>query len=782
MLPATIQDTFSAVEKLGVAAIPDRVRSLPSRLERPSSGVAILGLVNRGKSTLFNRLVGDQLSPVAETPETAAAIVASSGPAVAHGRTADGKDMALPSQPLEFHSRARRHNGTQVAMAWIAGRFRMPPDLVLIDTPGVDDAAVDFEHALARLPDQWRDSGASAAVVVLSYPPGPSSRDRELIDHARAAFPGAVAVVLKATSSGIKWDDLQEVARDAEETLGLPVLLLPDELTAGPWGRGPYARLETEIDRIAELGARRLSADLAAFDRFLEQVLSSVGDTSAADIPAIAEVLDAHPSLPPGLKAALSEQQDRLTAARLEHQRRAEEVARSARLEVLERTAARLVPTLRSMQQHGDKSGAHRIYAEFVDLAKEGSPTAIAELLRVLESERTLDSAGLDLAKVLAALPDGKVVHFLANSSFGPEKLLQVLRASHLTPALRQALERRTLALLESIAANEVADLDSHLSRVTALADVASIPGVQLAAARLEQHLILLQLRIVTNVTIDSIATLKATKTAAQRVLARLQRQQERRVHVSAAEGQTQAILSDLAARAAITVRAELARRYYTPVIDPEEWQRQTLLVEQAAASVLEIAAPDCGPCELLREDLDRSRRGRTAWQRALHEASIKAKHEYQKAAQEASAVKIWAFVGLGFLGAGLFHARLGALGLLLGAVALTGLVWEAKKWPTPTDGSWPCRLHLPPPPVLAAPELPEAGWYRDPFTDQGRNRWWTGFHWTQVVSPPGVCQPTFDWQFECAVPSGWLPDTHQRDHWRWWTGLGWSKATRSWL
>ena len=63
--------------------------------------VAVVGLVKRGKSTLVNSLVGDDLSPVNLLPETASVLcfVRSTTTAEAYSLTFEGRRKELPLKP-----------------------------------------------------------------------------------------------------------------------------------------------------------------------------------------------------------------------------------------------------------------------------------------------------------------------------------------------------------------------------------------------------------------------------------------------------------------------------------------------------------------------------------------------------------------------------------------------------------------------------------------------------------------------------------------------------------
>lgn len=772
-----VEGAFVAADRLALTSVPERVRSLPPRLRRPLKGVAILGLVNRGKSTLFNRLLGVELSAVAETPETAATIAATTGASSAHGLTWAEEDIELPSDPNSFREAARRDQGSKVTVAWVNGGFRLPPGLTLIDTPGVDEAIVDADGELLRLSEQWKLSGASAAVVVLAVPGGPSARDRTLLEHAEAAFPGAVTVALKPTSSGIPQDDLEESAAYAQDSFGVPVLVLPDEHAGPSWGSGPFALLEDEIDRIADLGARRLSADLEAFDAFVEAFADAVEGTSLADLATLNDLLQDGLTLPDHLDRTLRRRREELEQEREALRRDAETAARQEHLEVLDGHAGRLRDSLKELLKQDNEQATHRVYEDLLNLAAEGSPVAIQAIQTALRSTKRLRASGFVPAHALSLLPVEDAVRAIRRSDL-PSKVLLATLSSGLSAELKHALERRTLRRLEIELGRKTRDHREQLRLAAELADRAELTEVRDGASTIEGDLLLEQLRTTTNSTIDGLDTWRRTWNATKELLAQQRRHDDRDARTTVERGTIDRLVSDLCSRAIMPLQVELAQRYQLRATDLDTWETQTRQVEEALETALQYLDPNSPAAQQLREDLQRSRSDRPRWRAETAENANEAQLQHRRIRQLLNV----------FLGAagGLWAISILMLPLWPGAatavwlVSFIGLVTVLILRKQHRDRPWSDYLTVPTSPVTAR-WLPSAGWYPDPYSVEPRDRWWSGLHWTHVVTPSGRVAPTPDAAFTPTVPPGWLPDPTYPGQWRWWDGEAWSDRTISW-
>ena len=129
----------------------------------------ILGEFKRGKSTLLNALIGEDLLPTGVQPVTALPTRVRSGPerrAVVCGR--DGGEREIPIEGVRDYVDESRNPGNRrdAASAEIELPAGPPPGVVLIDVPGSGSVhRHNTETALAAIPE------ADAALVVASVDP-----------------------------------------------------------------------------------------------------------------------------------------------------------------------------------------------------------------------------------------------------------------------------------------------------------------------------------------------------------------------------------------------------------------------------------------------------------------------------------------------------------------------------------------------------------------------------------------------------------------------------------
>lgn len=257
-------------------------------------GVVFVGLLKRGKSTLINSLVGSSLLPTGRAPESWCSVaLESDGSLIAPTSSIMGSnqtlervvviqqsrngeslpEISLPESELspklsrsgEFHTRTDYHLRTRRVTHHVSviGRFRLPIDLVLIDTPGVDE---DFAEKVPV----WKSVKARAAVLVSAFPPGIGSADRELYESLKAFFGLNVLVVLKSTDSSVGVEELKSAAQ-VWIKLGVQPVLLGDTRSTctGAWSTGDLAELEKQILSLDENATESLEELAAEVDGIL---------------------------------------------------------------------------------------------------------------------------------------------------------------------------------------------------------------------------------------------------------------------------------------------------------------------------------------------------------------------------------------------------------------------------------------------------------------------------------------------------------------------------------
>jgi hypothetical protein len=340
-------------------------------------------MINRGKSTLFNRLVGAEISATSATPETAATIRVQTGPPSAWGRTISGNVVEIPPDPKEFMDRLRRADRDRIVSASITGDFRLPEGLMLIDTPGVGDVAVQTEDALSDLDEQWIEAGAGAALVVFAVPTVDAD-DRALLMRARDAFPGAVEVVMKQTSRDWSVEDVNDYATDFSAKYGIEVLTLPDAVPSSDWAQsGEYADIENlliDLDRRAEI---RLQGDIERFAKFIGLLVDELVQAELVDLPSIrkAAVIPALPgSLAENVRSAIQRLESLQTKIDSSAARKQRDLANAA----TEQRTKSLIAVYRTSSD-SDWKERLSLLSQISECAIDGSSSAIsfcAELLK----------------------------------------------------------------------------------------------------------------------------------------------------------------------------------------------------------------------------------------------------------------------------------------------------------------------------------------------------------------------------------------------------------------
>lgn len=204
-----------------------QVAWLRSQIDCPM--IAIVGVVNRGKSTLVNEILQQPISPENSRPETASVLGFARGARrQSLGMTNAGKRIRLPKSPSGFTKRVRRGSGLAVAM--FARAKWLTPGVCLVDTPGLDEAESSFtESALVGATSAALEL-ADAVVVVLGIP-GVKGTDIKLLrDALKIHGSMRTLIVIKSNDSSVSKSDLEMWREELKLTQGYPlVVLLSDE-------------------------------------------------------------------------------------------------------------------------------------------------------------------------------------------------------------------------------------------------------------------------------------------------------------------------------------------------------------------------------------------------------------------------------------------------------------------------------------------------------------------------------------------------------------------------
>ena len=242
-------------------------------------GIAIIGLLKRGKSTILNSIIGESISPTGVAPETWCAVHISSGTPEAHYLDLRDHPQPLPYSPQEFQ-RAVSRNGivpTTTESVAIQGEFRLPSNLTLIDTPGINEQDENVANWIERLDRSWRKNGAIGAVLVTSYPPGVSRNDLLLFEKMRKHFGQSICVVMKGIDSGLSADDLNQATQVWRDLDIEPIQILDSQVVStSAWGTGPYALLEQKITTLNSQNADEIEKNADALGKSFDELITAI--------------------------------------------------------------------------------------------------------------------------------------------------------------------------------------------------------------------------------------------------------------------------------------------------------------------------------------------------------------------------------------------------------------------------------------------------------------------------------------------------------------------------
>jgi hypothetical protein len=204
LLSDAVQDRHDVVE--------DALAQMRRRLDASVIEVGVFGDVNRGKSTLLNALLGEVVSSMRVTPETAVPVHVERGDGTAMVLFSDGREERIedPADARErMTQRWRRRKNTRdiarviqyVDVPWLRDGIR------LVDTPGLNDPSLQEAYQDYTLAELDR---VAAAIFVFMSPPGIASDEVRLLQSLNER--GLEKAFLVCNFHGEQWDDSQ--ARD----------------------------------------------------------------------------------------------------------------------------------------------------------------------------------------------------------------------------------------------------------------------------------------------------------------------------------------------------------------------------------------------------------------------------------------------------------------------------------------------------------------------------------------------------------------------------------------
>lgn len=284
---------------------------LRTALAARTVGVGVFGLVNRGKSTLVNALVGAEVSATRVVPETALPVEVRFAPEVgARLHLADGSVREATPEVARVCSSRRAPPADRRHVIMVEQRVPAPvlrQGLRLIDTPGLDEAEADQLYTRRTLQHLER---VDAGIVVLQAPPTVGATEMRFLKDLLRRCGAKVVVVCNLYPEYFR-DDAQRDAvtgyvRERLGQAGGGDLHLVPVCALDAW----RARVEGDEDAFEASGAGRLLSVVEAIAT--TQARPGTVDESAAELRRIAdealrwlrarrEVLEGgRPETPPG--------------------------------------------------------------------------------------------------------------------------------------------------------------------------------------------------------------------------------------------------------------------------------------------------------------------------------------------------------------------------------------------------------------------------------------------------------------------------------------------------
>jgi len=191
----------------GRPELVERAQRLAERIAAQRFHIAVLGEFKRGKSTLVNALIGQELLPSGVVPLTAVATEVHFGMGQSTVVFVDGRRLPIEEDEIADYVTERENPGNVKAVARVeVGTHQAfgTPGVVLVDTPGV--ASVN-EHNTATARDLLSES--DAAVLVLSADSPLSESELAILAELDARREQVFVVINK--SDHLAGDDIDEV-------------------------------------------------------------------------------------------------------------------------------------------------------------------------------------------------------------------------------------------------------------------------------------------------------------------------------------------------------------------------------------------------------------------------------------------------------------------------------------------------------------------------------------------------------------------------------------------
>lgn len=192
-----------------------RVEATERRVAEADVYVVAIGEFKRGKSSLLNALIEEQVLPVGVVPLTAVVTVLKQGQPKAEGVYADGRRGEVDAERLADYVTEEGNPGNHLGLSRVevsSPRFALPQGAVLVDTPGLGSVVDGGEdHTLDFLPQ------VDVALVVLSVDQPLSGDEQDLAVRLRDQ--GAEMVFVLNKTDYLSADEAEEARQFVADRL-----------------------------------------------------------------------------------------------------------------------------------------------------------------------------------------------------------------------------------------------------------------------------------------------------------------------------------------------------------------------------------------------------------------------------------------------------------------------------------------------------------------------------------------------------------------------------------
>ena len=296
---ARVRRIAGIADAVGATRLRDRALAFAERIDTERLYVACVGQVKRGKSSLLNALIGEQLLPTGIVPVTAVPTIVRHGTerrVRVHFATGVVSDAAV-AEIAEFVGEAgnpENTRGVEAVEVFVPSPL-LAPGLCLIDTPGLG-SIIQGAGSLTRSLVPHID----AAIVVIGVDPPLSGDELALIGDVARVVQDLIVVLNKADRfdatdrRAARTFAAEAIARHIGRPIGGILEVSAKEALAGEGERPDWGRLVAELTRLTsdERPALVRSALRRGVQRLVDECLAELAAIGRATYSPVAQLED----------------------------------------------------------------------------------------------------------------------------------------------------------------------------------------------------------------------------------------------------------------------------------------------------------------------------------------------------------------------------------------------------------------------------------------------------------------------------------------------------------